>query len=120
MSKHSTKGTVLVTGASSGIGAALARTFASQGFALVLTARRESLLKELHEELSPLTDVTYIVSDLASEDGVGTLLREIAALEISVDVLVNNAGIAYSENFDCLMMLAFNNSFRSTSLRSQP
>ena len=60
MSKHSTKGTVLVTGASSGIGAALARTFASQGFALVLTARRESLLKELHEELSPLTDVTYI------------------------------------------------------------
>ena len=102
MSNHSTKGTVLVTGASSGIGAALARTFASQGFALVLTARRESLLKELSEELSPLTGVTYIVSDLASEDGVGALLREIAALEISVDVLVNNAGIAYSENFDLL------------------
>ncbi len=102
MSNQSAKGTVLVTGASSGIGAALARTFASHGFSLVLTARRENLLQELSDELSSETDVSYIVSDLASTEGVSALIDQLTNRDISVDVLINNAGIAYSENFDLI------------------
>ena len=102
MKENTIKGTVLVTGASSGIGAALAKVFASNGFALVLTARRENLLKQLQEELSAVTDVSYIVSDLATTVGVNALIIELEEREISVDVLVNNAGIAYSDNFDLL------------------
>ncbi|MFT4712254.1 MAG: short-subunit dehydrogenase [Candidatus Azotimanducaceae bacterium] len=102
MNGKKNKGTVLVTGASSGIGAALAKVFASNGYALVLTARRENLLQQLQEELSSVTDVSYIVSDIATREGVTALLAELETQEISIDVLVNNAGIAYSNDFDLL------------------
>lgn len=102
MNGNANKGTVLVTGASSGIGAALAKVFASNGFALVLTARRENLLQQLQETLSSETDVSYIVSDIATTEGVNALISELEARKVSVDVLVNNAGIAYSDNFDLL------------------
>ena len=102
MNNEKSKGTVLVTGASSGIGAALARVFASKGFALVLTARRENLLQQLQQELSAETEVSYIVSDLATSEGVSALLSELETRAVRIDVLINNAGIAYSDNFDKL------------------
>lgn len=91
------KGTALITGASSGIGEALARHFAKQGFDLVITARRESNLNALAEELRGSVLVTVVSCDLAERAGVDTLLNAVAAIDI--DVLVNNAGIAYSGNF---------------------
>ena len=91
------KGTALITGASSGIGEALARHFAKQDFDLVITARRESNLNSLAEELGDTIAVQVVSCDLADPAGVTTLIEAVADQDI--DVLVNNAGIAYNGNF---------------------
>jgi uncharacterized protein len=84
----------LVTGASSGIGAALARTFAHQGHALVLTARREAPLKRLADEIAAAghTRPQVITADLAAPEGIAALSRELSERELEPSYLVNNAG----------------------------
>ena len=88
------KGTALVTGASSGIGAELARKLASMEFDLVITARRKAQLEALAAELQGSISVEVIVADLAAEDGVRTIVDALQDREIQVDMLVNNAGVA--------------------------
>jgi 3-hydroxy acid dehydrogenase / malonic semialdehyde reductase len=85
-------GTVFVTGASSGFGAAVARRFAAGGARVVATARRAERLKDLAAELgSQVLPVTLDVRDrAAAADVVAGLPEEFA----QVDVLVNNAGLA--------------------------
>lgn len=86
--------TVLITGASSGIGEAFADIFAARGFALVITARREDRLRALAERLTRQhgRPVHVIVSDLSVRGAVASLCDEIAAHGIAIDGLVNNAG----------------------------
>ncbi len=88
--------TVLVTGASSGIGAELARAFARGGSSLVLTARSVDKLEVLAAELRKSTGVTVrvVVADLATPQGPGRLTQRLAEDGVQVDVLVNNAGYA--------------------------
>lgn len=86
--------TVLVTGASTGIGVDLAECFARDGYKLILAARTEATLREVAERLSKTYDVTAvpIAVDLGVI-GAGTQLAEqIKNKGLSVDVLVNNAG----------------------------
>lgn len=84
----------LITGASAGIGAALARTYASHGFDVALTARRGDRLDALAEDIRARSGVETltIVADLAEPGAVDLILAEIAANGRTVDVLVNNAG----------------------------
>jgi len=84
----------LVTGASAGIGEAFARVFASHGFDLVLTARREDRLRALAEELARQHGVVAHVyrADLAEPAAPARLSEHLAAQGIAVDALVNNAG----------------------------
>ena len=84
----------LVTGASSGIGAAFARIYASHGYDLVLTARRQGRLDRLADEirLRHGVETLTIAADLADPAAGETLLAEIAAHGLAVDDLVNNAG----------------------------
>lgn len=91
------KGTALITGASSGIGEALARHFAAKGFDLIITARRTANLQQLAAELDAKVKVQVVSCDLAAADGVSKLLENVNVG--SVDVLVNNAGIAHSGKF---------------------
>jgi hypothetical protein len=86
--------TVLVTGASSGIGRELARVFAADGARLVLVARREDRLKELAEALEAEFGVASIVlpCDLEGPGACQALAQALSTLNVSVDVLVNNAG----------------------------
>lgn len=86
--------TALITGASSGIGAAFAGVFAAAGFDLVVTARREELLRTVADRLERDhgVGVHVIVADLAEPGGPARLGDEIAARGIEVDALVNNAG----------------------------
>ena len=85
-------GHALVTGASSGIGAAIAREYARRGVPLVLTARREDRLLALASELRQQVDVQVIAADLADPAAPYRLASDIAALGLRVRILVNNAG----------------------------
>ncbi len=82
---------IVVTGASSGIGAAYARAFAAQGHALTLVARRKDLLDDLAREIGGKTHV--VAQDLSDLGGVTQLLGSAEDALGEVDVLVNNAGI---------------------------
>lgn len=86
--------TVLVTGASSGIGLELARCFAADGSRLVLVARNTSALEKLAEELRRDCKVEAIVliADLSRPEAPGKIFSELKGRGIIVDVLINNAG----------------------------
>jgi short-subunit dehydrogenase len=87
--------TVLVTGASSGIGEALARLAAAEGHALVLVARSADKLAALAQELSAShgTSVKVLPADLGQPGAAAALAAALKRRRITVDVLVNNAGV---------------------------
>ena len=90
----------LVTGASSGIGAAFARAYAARGMPLVLTARRGERLQQLCAELSPRVPCHAVVADLADPAAPERLCAELAARGIVVSTLVNNAGYGVPGKFE--------------------
>jgi short-subunit dehydrogenase len=96
----SARSTALVTGASSGIGAAIARALAARGHGVTLVARREQRCLDLARELSGANEsrAEVIGCDLADPAGRERLAGEIEGLGLEVDVLVNNAGFgSYGE-----------------------
>ena len=84
----------LVTGASSGIGAEFARRLAARGMHLVLTARREELLKELANELDTRhgTKTQLVIGDLAEPEFPQQLFDTVQKADRDISLLVNNAG----------------------------
>jgi short-subunit dehydrogenase len=94
MSGQGNKGTAVVTGASSGIGAVYADRLAGQGYDLVLVARRADRLEELAGKLRQTYSrkVSVISADLSNDDDVRRVEQEIAG-DDSVTLLVNNAGL---------------------------
>ncbi len=86
--------TVLITGASSGIGLDMARIFAAQQSNLVLVARSTDKLNQLADELRAANSVQVevISQDLGAADATTALCAELASRNLQVDVLVNNAG----------------------------
>jgi len=95
------KETVLITGASSGIGLELAKCFASEGCRLILVARNESALNTLAGELRQKHKIETVVlsADLSQPDAPKQIFEQLAAQKISVDVLVNNAGFGLHGSF---------------------
>lgn len=92
----------LVTGASSGIGAACARRFARDGARLALWARREERLRNLAAELAAAhgTAVRTARVDVRHRDAVNAAVRALADADGAPDILINNAGLA--AGFDLL------------------
>lgn len=86
--------TAIITGASSGIGAEIARDLARRGHGLTLVARREDRLKALADELATAHKVRteVIVADLTDADSRGDLPSQVAQRGLTVDILINNAG----------------------------
>ena len=85
--------TCLVTGASSGIGAEIARELVKRGHGVTLSARREERLRELATELEGGgTRVEVIACDVTDAAGRAKLVGRLAELGLEVEVLVNNAG----------------------------
>ncbi|CAN5864753.1 SDR family oxidoreductase [soil metagenome] len=87
--------TCIVTGASSGIGTEIARELARRGLGVTLVARREALLRALADELSAAHGVRaeMVVADLADAGSRATIATELVTRGLTVDVLVNNAGV---------------------------
>jgi NADP-dependent 3-hydroxy acid dehydrogenase YdfG len=86
-----TSGVAVVTGASSGIGAATARRLAAAGFTVVAAARRIDRLQELAAE----TGATPVRCDVTSDSDVAALVDVAGGLGAPVTVLINNAGGAF-------------------------
>src|SRR5919112_6669990 len=86
--------TCLVTGASSGIGAEIARELAKRGHGVTLAARREDRLKELAAELSGEHGVRAetISLDVSDVDSRKRVKSDLADRGLTVEVLINNAG----------------------------
>jgi hypothetical protein len=81
----------LITGASSGIGADLARELARDGYDLVLTARGVESMQKLAAELK--TQSTILAADLSKPGAAADLAHEIQTRGLEIDTLINNAGI---------------------------
>lgn len=87
--------TVWITGASRGIGRACAKAFAQAGYQVAIHyEKNEAAARSLEEELSSLTDVLVLQGDVADDQRVKEMAREIEAQLGTVDVLINNAGIS--------------------------
>lgn len=94
-----TIGWALVTGASSGIGEAIAREYAGRGKSVILTARREDRLQALARQLRKQVEVEVIVADLSERDAPAYLFERAQSLGLHVDTLVNNAGYGVPGRF---------------------
>lgn len=92
---------ILITGASAGIGAALAHVYAGHGWDLILTARRAPALRSLAAVLEARHGITATVlpADLAEPGAAWSLAEAIAAQGFLVDGLVNNAGFSKTAGF---------------------
>lgn len=87
--------TVLITGASAGIGEACAQIFAQAGAKLILTARRESKLIKLAERLTDeySSSVLALAMDVRDNEAVEKLVHNLPEDFLDIDILVNNAGL---------------------------
>jgi uncharacterized protein len=95
------KSWVLVTGASSGLGAETARILARRGANLILTARSRDRLEDLANDLERVNGIEarVVPQDLSVHGGAARLLDAVAALGVEVEHLVNNAGFGSSGAF---------------------
>lgn len=100
----------LITGASSGIGAATARLFAKNGCDVVLSGRNESALQKVVEDISqasPASSAKYVVADVSKDED----CKRLVASTGKMDILVNCAGVLHAgalgsvgmDNFDINM-----------------
>jgi short-subunit dehydrogenase len=85
-----------VTGASSGIGAEIARILAARGYGLTLVARRQAPLRALAEQLSEAhgVRVEVVAADLSDESSRTGLVDAVPARGLEVNILINNAGVS--------------------------
>eukprot|EP01136_Pigoraptor_vietnamica_P012591 Opistho-1_new@52689 len=88
--------TVLVTGATSGFGKAIATVFAKNGYNVCITGRREERLQELKTELEKTYNVsiTTLCFDIRSREEVTKAVENLKSQYATIDILVNNAGLA--------------------------
>ena len=87
----------VVTGANSGVGAAIAKLFAAEGATVVMTARREAALEEVSAQIEKAGGKTFVMAtDISKPDDPERLMAAVEEKYGKIDVLVNNAGILES------------------------
>jgi len=92
---------VIITGASSGIGAATAREFAANGSKVMLAARSEVKLKEIVSEIKAKNqEASYVVTDVSKENDCRNLIIKTVEKYGTIHILINNAGISMRAVFD--------------------
>lgn len=98
--------TVLVTGATSGIGLAFCKAYAKKGFTIILVARTSAKLFELSKELSGKYDVEthYFTQDLSLKNAALDLFQSIRKRNLKIDILINNAGFSNTGLFSSISL----------------
>lgn len=124
MDHSQTQRIVWITGASSGIGFALAERFASGGDVVVASSRSKQKLNALQNMIQSRQQQCEILTcDVQLEESVGTASREILEKYSSIDVLINNAGVTYFKNFASTTIQEFdhiiNTNLRGSFLTTQ-
>ena len=87
--------TILITGATSGIGLAAAKKLANDENQLILCGRRQQKLDEISKELSAITNVLSLCFDISEKNEVNKSLGNLPEKFSSIDILINNAGNAH-------------------------
>ena len=87
--------TILITGATSGIGLAAAKKLANSKNNLILCGRRQHKLDEISNELSKITNVLSLRFDVSDKKEVNKVLENLSEKFNSIDILINNAGNAH-------------------------
>jgi NAD(P)-dependent dehydrogenase (short-subunit alcohol dehydrogenase family) len=103
-----TQKVALVTGGSTGIGAAIAKDLADDGFKVLITGRNENTLIE---SASQHDNIDWIISDVSKHDDVVKTIAHIERTYKQLDVLVNNAGIATPIPFEQITMEHYDDIF---------
>jgi len=95
------KETVLISGASAGIGRELSKWFVKDGKDLVILARREEKLLQFKNELEEIynTQVHIVTKDLSQPNSAQEVFDEIEGLGLQIDYLINNAGFGHLGKF---------------------
>ena len=91
------KKTVLITGASGGIGRKIAECMFEQGANIVLSGTNENVLKKLSMQLGE--NCTYFIANLSDNDDIENLARNAESFKGQIDILINNAGITSDNLF---------------------
>jgi len=97
--------TILITGASSGIGEAFANTLDKLGAKLILTARSKDKLEQM---VSSMNNAVSIPGDLSKKEFPQELYAKVNEMKLKVDILINNAGFGYSGKFLDNSMVNYN------------
>ncbi len=87
--------TILITGATSGIGKATAELFAKQNYRIIICGRRANILQEMKDELSAFTDIHALNFDVSNLNEVENAIQSLPENWKNIDVLINNAGNAH-------------------------
>ncbi len=90
----------IITGASEGIGRALAKVLSREGASIVISARNETRLQELADEIKKDTEVLLIKADVSKQDDCSNLIQQTIAYFGKLDILINNAGRTMWCQFD--------------------
>lgn len=108
----------LVTGASSGIGAATARALAQAGYRVALLARRDAELQTVRSQLAPppMGEHLAVVCDLCDPSAIDAALAKIDAEFGGLELLVNNAGLGYRAKVEELDPVLLERTFRTNVL----
>lgn len=108
MDLHLKDKTVIVTGASEGLGKAIATEYAREGAQVFISSRSEEKLQKAVEEIKANTGneaVKYIVCDMCKDDHIRSLVQKVAQSTDSIDVLINNAGGPRQGSLSILQMI---------------
>ncbi|GLV78355.1 SDR family NAD(P)-dependent oxidoreductase [Streptomyces hygroscopicus] len=107
MNQNTPRRVAVITGAGSGIGAAIAHRFAADDHIVVLVGRTEAALRQTAQEGPNGADMRPWVADVTDQDAVTTAMNGVAERLGRLDVLVNNAGVAIPGTVDRIGMDAY-------------